>query len=243
MAQINLSDFFRYFNPDLLEHNNAVQMLENAMPVSLLTDHAPWVKEYRSAGAESAPQEKASWPISKAEMGQIMGCSPESLPDSLMDDYAQCCETFGLDRLNQAYFLGQCGHESAGLRYPVEIHDGSNYEYRADIGNTMPGDGVKYAGTGWLQCTGRANHQRFADYLRSIGRPDPKVMDVGKTYTSEVYPWSISGFWWHDNGMVAFCKGNPSINAVGARVNGINPPNGAADRVAYTERAFRVLGL
>ena len=51
------------------------------------------------------------------------------------------------------YFLGQCGHESAGLRYPVEIHDGSNYEGREDLGNTQPGDGVKFAGTGWLQAT------------------------------------------------------------------------------------------
>ena len=243
MAQITLSDFFRHYNPALLEHTNAVKMLENAMPVSLLTDRAPWVREYRSAGAEVATEEKSLWPITKDEMGEIMGCSAASLPDSLMDDYAQCCETFGLDRLNQAYFLGQCGHESAGLRYPVEIHDGSNYEGRSDLGNNQPGDGVKFAGTGWLQMTGRFNHQRFSDYLRSIGRPDPKVMDEGKTYTSEVYPWTCSGFWWHDNGMVDYCKTNPSIDAVGARVNGRMPPNGAADRITYTQRAFRVLGI
>ena len=49
-----------------------------------------------------------------------------------------------------AHFLSQCAHESAGLRYPIEIHDGSNYEFRRDIGNIYPGDGVKFAGTGWI---------------------------------------------------------------------------------------------
>ena len=63
----------------------------------------------------------------------------------------------------------------AGLRYPVEIHDGSNYEGREDLGNTQPGDGVKFAGTGWIQVTGRYNHQRFAD---AIG--DPKIMELGR---------------------------------------------------------------
>ena len=28
-------------------------------------------------------------------------------------------------------------------------------------------------------------------------------MELGKTYTSEKYPWSISGHWWKTNGMKA----------------------------------------
>ena len=90
-----------------------------------------------------------------------------------------------MDTLAQVY-LGQVGHESAGLKYPMEIHDGSNYEGRSDLGNTSRG-WVKFAGTG-LQVTGRANHQDFADYLESIGQADPKIMEIGKTYTAEKYP-------------------------------------------------------
>ena len=71
-----------------------------------------------------------------------------------MDDYARCVETFGMDKLAQVYFLGQCGHESAGLRYPVEIHDGSNYEGRTDLGNIYPGDGVKFCWY-WLDTSNR----------------------------------------------------------------------------------------
>ena len=241
---VELIDFFTYFDPDLKHHVEAVEALEAAMPKSLLSDRALWVRLYRQDPKTEPPKLELvqDWPITKAQMGEIMGCSPDSLPDSLMDDYARCCETFKLDRINQAFFLGQCGHESAGLRYPVEIHDGSNYEGRSDLGNVNPGDGIKYAGTGWLQMTGAFNHRAFSDYLTSIGKPDPKVMEIGKVYTSEVYPWLCSGFWWYSNGMVELCKNNPNVDEVGARVNGRYLPNGYEDRRKYTERAFHVLG-
>ena len=184
--------------------------------------------------------------MTKEQMGYIMGCSSEALSGELMNDYARCVATFEMNTLDQVYFLGQIGHESAGLRYPVEIHDGSNYEGRTDLGNTQPGDGVKYAGTGYLQVTGRANHQAFSDYLWSIGQGDPKVMQIGKTYTSEKYPWTISGFWWHNNKMNAFCDArkectNYQIDEVGARVNGRMRPNGADARIRYTELAYQTL--
>ena len=170
-----------------------------------------------------------------------MQCSSETLNDALISDLARCVADCEMDTLELVYFLGQCGHESCGLRYPVEIHDGSNYEGRQDLGNTEPGDGVKYAGTGWIQVTGRFNHQSFAD---AIG--DPKVMELGKTYTSEKYPWSISGHWWKQNGMKEMCAArkecnNAQIDEIGARVNGRMRPNGADDRIAYTDRAYRTL--
>jgi predicted chitinase len=170
-----------------------------------------------------------------------MQCSSETLNDALINDLARCVADCEMDTLELVYFLGQCGHESAGLRYPVEIHDGSNYEGRTDLGNTQPGDGVKFAGTGWIQVTGRYNHQSFAD---AIG--DPKVMELGKTYTSEKYPWSISAFWWKQNNMKALCQqhkacNDADIDAIGARVNGRMRPNGADDRISFTDRAYRTL--
>ena len=132
------------------------------------------------------------WPITKAEMAEIMHCSESSLPDELMDDFARCAQLYGMDRTNIAYFWDRVqALTSAGLRYPVEIADGSAYEGRRDLGNIYPGDGVKFAGTGWIQVTGRFNHQAFSDYLQKQATYDPKIMEVGKTYTSEIYPWSI----------------------------------------------------
>jgi len=184
-----------------------------------------------------------TWPLTKEQLGRIMLCSASSLPDGLMDDLAAAVNTFHLDQLNLAYFLGQVGEESGGLRYPLEIASGEDYEGRHDLGNIHPGDGIKYAGTGWIQVTGRAHHQAFSDYQTSIGKPDPKIMEIGKIYTCEVYPWSISAFWWHSNGMVPYCQAKPDVDRVGQRVNGQYPPRGAAERRAYTSRAFKELGL
>lgn len=244
MSIINLIDFFTYFdgNPNQRE---AVSLLGSQMPESLMRDTSDWVVKYREKPpAPPAPQ----WPISKEQMGRIMGCSPSSLPDSLMDDFALCAKNLAMTKVEMAYFLGQCGHESCGLRYPMEIHDGSSYEWRSDLGNSQSGDGVKFAGTGWIQVTGRANHQDFSDYMAAIGTPDPNIMAIGKTWSCERYPWSISGNWWKNNKMQGMCNARPQftnyqIDEIGARVNGRMRPNGADDRLVYTRRAIKELGL
>ena len=236
MNSIALTDAAKFFNG--AEHQSyAWHWLQDQLSTEQLDKFA---ELYRAAPEKAAVE----WPLTKEELGKIMLCSAASLPDSLMDDLATCCQDFGISsKLNLAYFLGQCGHESAGLRYPMEIHDGSNYEGRTDLGNTQPGWGVKYAGTGWLQCTGAYNHGLFSTYMTNIGKPDPKIMDVGKTYTSEKYPWSISGFWWKENGMNEYCEGKPDVDRVGQRVNGRYLPNGYEDRRAYTARAMSILGV
>lgn len=250
MAKLSLDEFknfFKYYREE--EHQvEAIESLyftlENENSSVLQSDTA-WVRGYRNQ-SKIKHSVSASGCVSKQQMARIMGCAVSSLSDELMNDYARCVQTFGMDKLSQIYFLGQCGHESAGLRYPVEIHDGSNYEWRRDLGNVHRGDGVKFAGTGWIQVTGRFNHQAFSDYLESIGQADPRVMEEGKQYTSNVYPWTISGFWWHQNKMNEFCSErtevtNVEIDEVGAKVNGRMRPNGADDRIKYTDLAYWAL--
>ena len=262
MANLTIEEFRNFFKyyADAEHQRRAVEELYRHVSLAGLDHEAEWIKTYRSPKVELPEPEPApdptpeptpeptptaapEWPITKEEMAEIMMCSPASLPDSLMDDFAKCAELYGMNRKNIAYFLGQCGHESAGLRYPVEIHDGSNYEGRQDLGNIYPGDGVKFAGTGWIQVTGRHNHQKFSDYLTKKGQFDPKIMEIGKTYTSEKYPWSCSGCWWELNGMNQYTNDDPGVDRVGSRVNGRYLPNGYMDRRDYSERAFRVLGL
>ena len=91
--------------------------------------------------------------------------------------------------------------------------------------------------------TGRYNHQAFSDYLQKKGQYDSKIIEVGKTHSSEKYPWSISGYWWYNNNMIDYCKTKPPVDRVGQRVNGRYLPNGYEDRRHYTQKAFAVLGL
>ena len=182
--------------------------------------------------------------VTSAQVVEIMRCPASELAPGLLADLNASLTQFKItNRREIAYFLGQCGHESGGLRYRVEIASGRDYEGRRDLGNLQSGDGPKYRGCGYIQVTGRHNHSKFSQWLVKQGRPDPRVMAEGTRYTSAVYPWRISAFWWWINGMSTFCARNPSVDAVGARVNGANPPNGAADRREYTARAFRVLGV
>ena len=131
-SMVRLIDLLKYYKR--LGHQDAAiheldQAINDAAP-GLLARDQDWYSTWSSAVEAPKPQ----WPLTKAELAQIMLCRPDALGDDSMDDLARCCETFKIDsRTELAHFLGQCGHESAGLRYSVEIHSGSNYEGRQDL--------------------------------------------------------------------------------------------------------------
>lgn len=137
--------------------------------------------------------------------------------------------------LRLAHFMGQCAHESGGFRYMEEIASGADYEGRADLGNTQPGDGKRYKGRGPIQLTGRAN-ARF--YGRKCGidfesRPDLMAVPSIGILTACMY--------WDVNGLNAYADRDQGA-AIGNGINRGNPrstlePNGAVDRLLRTNAA------
>lgn len=62
-----------------------------------------------------------------------------------------------------AYVLATAEHESDSFKTLEEYSSGAQYENRADLGNTAPGDGVRFKGRGYVQLTGRLNYTRYSE--------------------------------------------------------------------------------
>jgi len=68
-----------------------------------------------------------------------------------------------------AMFCAQVGEESISLTAPTELASGAEYEGRADLGNTHPGDGVRFKGRGFIQITGRFNYGQLSRWAHAKG--------------------------------------------------------------------------
>lgn len=62
-------------------------------------------------------------------------------------------------------FLAQLAHESAGMTAFEERASGADYEGNRALGNTQPGDGVRFKGRGPIQLTGRWNYMHYGKLL------------------------------------------------------------------------------
>ena len=62
-----------------------------------------------------------------------------------------------------AYVLATAEHESDSFRTLEEYSSGAQYEGRADLGNTIAGDGVRFKGRGYVQLTGRLNYTSYSE--------------------------------------------------------------------------------
>ena len=140
----------------------------------------------------------------------------------------------GLKR--EAAFIAQTGHESGQLKYVKEIWGPTKaqakYEGRADLGNTVAGDGYKYRGRGLIQLTGRANYAECGEALGLDLINHPELLEKPQ------HACMSAARFWASRGMNTLADAG-KFDTITRRING--GQNGAADRRALYARALKVL--
>ena len=97
--------------------------------------------------------------MTPAELKKCVPFASQANLDKFAQPLTDAMAEYGIDTpMRQAFFIAQVAHESGSLRYVVEIATGGAYEGRTDLGNTEPGDGVRYKGRGLIQVTGKSNY-------------------------------------------------------------------------------------
>lgn len=232
MSRISPEAYVAAFRPDLQHHQRfllaALQRLEQFDPAAL-----------QAGGVLRELWTTPSIPalLTMEQATEIFLRAPTA---AQLEDLNETMQIYGLTTAARArHFLSQVCHESGGLRWLVELADGSAYEppseLAADLGNTEPDDGPRFKGGGAGQLTGRYNYQKFAEHTG-----DPRVME-GCQYVAERYPFRSFGFWWQNNKMNDLVDAGATCRKVSRYVNGRDPANGMADRQAAFARAIKAI--
>ncbi|WP_457149823.1 M15 family metallopeptidase [Mycobacteroides abscessus] len=138
-----------------------------------------------------------------------------------------------------AMWLAQVGHESAGFNATEEYASGAAYEGRVDLGNTQPGDGVRFKGRSWIQITGRNNYAAFSRWCSGKGLvPSPTEFVDNPNRLAELR-WAGIGaawYWTVARSDINALSDRQDLETVTRRING--GTNGLADRRDRYNRAL-----
>lgn len=142
---------------------------------------------------------------------------------------------FGIDTpIRQAAFLAQIGHESGQLLYVKELASGKAYEGRRDLGNDVPGYGVKYKGRGLIQLTG------YNNYVALMMALDIDCVNHPELLEEPINACRSAGWFWATNNLSRYADSGDFLTLT-KRING--GTNGLKDRQELYARACKVLGV
>lgn len=138
-----------------------------------------------------------------------------------------------------AMWLAQVGHESAGFNATEEYASGAAYEGRADLGNTQPGDGVRFKGRSWIQITGRNNYGLFSQWAYRQRLVSTPTYFVDHSTELADLKWAGIGaawYWTVARSDINVLSDRQDLETVTRRING--GTNGLADRRDRYNRAL-----
>ena len=172
--------------------------------------------------------------ITGAQLQSIMPFAKARIPSFVAPLNAAMYEFHINSPLRQAAFIAQIAHESGELRYVEEIASGIAYEHRKDLGNTQPGDGMKFKGRGLIQITGRNNYHECGKALGVDLITNPELLETNDmACRSAAWFWASRGL--NDRADMG------DFERITKRING--GLNGYQERLAYHARAKMALGV
>lgn len=143
-------------------------------------------------------------------------------------------KAYGIDNdFRVAYWAGQVCEESDQFSTTVEYASGAAYEGRHDLGNTQPGDGVRYKGRGLIELTGRGNYALYGPKLGLDLITHPELA------ADPMISLKLACLFWQGHGLSALADLD-DLEGITRKING--GLNGLAARSAATDRAFAALG-
>ncbi|HEX8415122.1 MAG TPA: glycoside hydrolase family 19 protein [Sphingomicrobium sp.] len=137
--------------------------------------------------------------------------------------------------LRLAHFMAQTAHESGGFKYMEEIGSAvyfAKYNGRADLGNTVPGDGPLFHGRGPIQLTGRANYRKYGEALGLDFEMNPMMVAMPAVGIL------VACKYWQDRGLNALADSDNAL-AITKRING--GTNGLDDRMRRLAQAKELI--
>ena len=172
--------------------------------------------------------------ITGAQLQSIMPFAKARIPAFVAPLNAAMQEFHINSPLRQAAFIAQIAHESGELRYVKEIASGAAYEGRKDLGNTQPGDGMRYKGRGLIQITGRNNYAECGKALGVDLITNPELLETNDlACRSAAWFWASRGL--NDRADMG------DFERITKRING--GLNGYQERLVYHARAKTALGV
>ncbi len=122
------------------------------------------------------PQKKSSTPTTTAKKSSPVagqGAQPAPITGSNLETTLRSFAIkAGIKGKELAQFLAQCAHETMNFASLVELGDNyKNYDPKFNpekaktLGNTIPGDGERFKGRGFIQLTGRWNYTQAGQAL------------------------------------------------------------------------------
>lgn len=176
--------------------------------------------------------------LTKSQLQLIAPTLKEPKLSIYIDKINETMELFDIKTSSQqCMFLAQIMHESAACLYTKELASGSAYEYKKDLGNTSPGDGVKYKGRGLIQITGKANYKQLSDAFGVDFVTNPALLE------SPEWAAKSAGWFWNSRKLndISINNTDEAFLKVTKKING--GTNGLVDRQNYWNKAKKVYGI